>query len=485
VPSGVDDRDGDELPEEDEEDAAAAVPMAADPSNAEKLIIFIEKHMATVEKVLAGGVSCKADEVGLVEVLIAAMEACGRAEESVDHDDQEPAVLDRLDPRIEVLLDRANALERSISLSLPGWSASSGAEAEPVLKKAAGKMKRKRQPGDSDADESDDQSLASMDSNTSDGSAVSSTTSTSSRRGKLTLSQRGYDPAPLKELPPPPARHPSSGHKNNYNPNKKFNRQEKYGIRRLLDRRGRHVNKGKHRLDGIAYLVQWETHHCQMSWVWKKDLRGLGWMTQQLDDWKTACASGEGPMVSATDWFKQRWTGATASATWRCFFEAIQAAVYSLGRTDLLRLPLWRAFERSYAKDVSRGVDKTDMNEFYRFMRNSGVPVNYVELMPNRLHVSATSAKLLKDEARKLPIGWYVVHAGDADDEHCFALHAHEDPSVINQLVEDEKPIVQPLLNLQWIKRTVSIRRVELMPDGWVFKPNKKKKKKKKKKQAS
>lgn len=176
---------------------------------------------------------------------------------------------------------------------------------------------------------------------------------TGRKRKRLSLKDQSYDDKPLRVLPDPPLRHPSSGHYNRYDQNEPINSKIKYDVRRLLDRRRRRVGKeGAQRVEGIAYLVQWETRSCQLTWVWKIDLKGLGEMTKTLDEGKTFCATHPPPHVSATRWFYDSRPGAGASPSGRCFLKQFKQLFMGLVALMYCQQVSWRRLPR-YTKGTS------------------------------------------------------------------------------------------------------------------------------------
>ncbi|KAE9356288.1 hypothetical protein PR003_g2396 [Phytophthora rubi] len=215
-----------------------------------------------------------------------------------------------------------------------------------------------------------------------------------------------------------------------------------------------------------------------LSWVWESKLVDCGAEIEVVNDYKASRASGVSKSSVTLSSFSKRYRGATASASGRCFFEAIQAVAHMLGRPEALPLMVWLRFVEIHGEPAN-GVTKRDMAKFFKFLRTARCHIDAGAITRNHLNKSTKTVQQLGSYARELSEGWYIVHAGEQLREHCFALHAQGpdvEPAVIDKFDDSATPPcrVEPFDNLKWIRRVVSIRRVRLLPQSFEFPPEKK-----------
>ncbi|ETP25938.1 hypothetical protein F441_01249 [Phytophthora nicotianae CJ01A1] len=133
-------------------------------------------------------------------------------------------------------------------------------------------------------------------------------------------------------LPKAPERHPTTNHRNHYNPDAPWDYANSAGITRLLDVEG----ESPHR----CYLVQWKGRPLQMSWVWMEllDKESTRYMMQNVDEWKAA-----GSKETFMGWYDVR---DIASEAGTCFMDAFRCALYHLGRPNLVTMEMWDEYEK-------------------------------------------------------------------------------------------------------------------------------------------
>ncbi|ETI56132.1 hypothetical protein F443_01273, partial [Phytophthora nicotianae P1569] len=133
-------------------------------------------------------------------------------------------------------------------------------------------------------------------------------------------------------LPKAPERHPTTNHRNHYNPDAPWDYANSAGIRRLLDVEG----ESPHR----CYLVQWKGRPLQMSWVWMEllDKESTRYMMQNVDEWKAS-----GSKETFMGWYDVR---DIASEAGTCFMDAFRCALYHLGRPNLVTMEMWDEYEK-------------------------------------------------------------------------------------------------------------------------------------------
>jgi len=269
----------------------------------------------------------------------------------------------------------------------------------------------------------------------------------------------------LKTLPEPPSNY---GRYINYlDPAEVIDPEQQHEFKRLLDRRGRPPK--------LAYLIEWDTVKRQFSWEWKTNLnKSAEYMIDRVDMWKAA-----GSPESFIPWHQKLHSGATASSSQRCFLEAFQAAMFFLGSPGQVTTTMWEAFLSQHPRDLTGGARKQDQVDFYRFARNHGVRFDYKQAIPNKINQSVSCLPVFKKFVEKLAPGWFVVHAGDDEDEHCFALHVDSSGvlTIVDKFDEAQDPPgkIEPVDNLQWIDKIYSIR--SIVPTSTPYKVHRRRKK--------
>ncbi|EGZ19460.1 hypothetical protein PHYSODRAFT_493077 [Phytophthora sojae] len=111
-----------------------------------------------------------------------------------------------------------------------------------------------------------------------------------------------------------------------------------------------------------SYLVKWDTKPLQLSWVWEERLAGYPELKDHVDKW---VATGR---PDTFYWYAdEHFGGAGASATGRCFMEALHAACYHLDNPSLITDDHWERFEKQHKREMTYGVKREDMAEFFKF----------------------------------------------------------------------------------------------------------------------
>jgi hypothetical protein len=142
-----------------------------------------------------------------------------------------------------------------------------------------------------------------------------------------------------------------------------------------------------------------------------------------VDKWEAERASDSAREASIVKWGKKNCV-ASASSTARCFFESMQAALFGLDCHDKLPSSAWGAFAMKHPRNMDDGVKKSDIAAFFNFLRAVKAPIDVTVVRPTLLTKSTHTVERLELYALGLAPGWYIVHAGQHDDEHCFALDA-------------------------------------------------------------
>ncbi|GMF36238.1 unnamed protein product [Phytophthora fragariaefolia] len=264
------------------------------------------------------------------------------------------------------------------------------------------------------------------------------------------------------ELPAAAARHRSSNQRNHYDASALFDPGCKYALLRLLDVHG----EAPHR----CYLVQWKGRPLQLSWVWMEQLEEHKVMMEQVDQWKE---SGENEPFMA--YFKRHFAGDTASESGLCFMDALRAACFHLGQPGLVTVEMWDAFEKVHTRALTYGVKRQDVTAFFQFLQHSNVPLDYEQLRVNLLEGSVPKIARLEQFSRTLPLGTYLVSAGEDIIGHCFVVVVRipnpDDPAdpgpvaALDGYKEDVDPPValEPLSNLGWVEYVRWMARVEFL----------------------
>jgi hypothetical protein len=109
------------------------------------------------------------------------------------------------------------------------------------------------------------------------------------------------------------------------------------------------------------------------------------------------------------------------------------------------------------------------------YLRYTETQIDITAIRSNRLHKPAPTLAHLKEVVVER---WYMVHAGQDDNELSFTLCVYGrevNHQIIDKYVENAERHcqVESIVNLEWITQVVSIRRVQLMPHSWEFMPNK------------
>ncbi|ETM55614.1 hypothetical protein L914_01189, partial [Phytophthora nicotianae] len=208
-----------------------------------------------------------------------------------------------------------------------------------------------------------------------------------SQRSKRTRLRRGDETSEWHPFPLPkaPERHPTTNHRNLYNPDAPWDYANSAGITRLLDVEG----ESPHR----CYLVQWKGRPLQMSWVWMEllDKESTRYMMQKVDEWTASCSK-----KTFMGWYDVRDSASEAGTR---FIDAFRCALYHLGRPNL-----------------------RDVTEFWKTLQRQSVQLNYGTMLPNILHGSIGSVATLERFFAALVPGTYLVSAGQDDVGHCFVV---------------------------------------------------------------
>ncbi|KAG1698147.1 hypothetical protein DVH05_015137 [Phytophthora capsici] len=259
------------------------------------------------------------------------------------------------------------------------------------------------------------------------------------------------------KLPKPPAHHPSAHWHNHFDPDAPVDTEALYNVKKLLDRFG----KPPH----VAYLVEWDMSPCQLSWEWPENLTHVDYLMNQVNAWKRSGAS-----CSFTEYYRKHFRGAKASDTGSCFLETIRSICHDLGQSNLVTEDLWATFCAEYKKDLTNGVVRCDIAEFFEFLQRNRIGLDYSLLRTNAIDQSLTSIQILGHYAqRSLSPGRYLVHAAHDLVEHCFALVVtkrgrRKTLEVIDgfDAAYDPPCYREPLAILDWLTKVVGVYRVEL-----------------------
>ncbi|ETI30535.1 hypothetical protein F443_22344 [Phytophthora nicotianae P1569] len=212
------------------------------------------------------------------------------------------------------------------------------------------------------------------------------------QRSKRTRLRRGDETSEWHPFPLPkaPERHPTTNHRNLYNPDAPWDYANSAGITRLLDVEG----ESPHR----CYLVQWKGCSLQMSWVWIEllDKESTRYMMQKVDEWKAS-----GSKKTFMGWYDVRDSASEAGTR---FTDAFRCALYHLGRPNLVTMEI------------------EDVTEFWKTLQRQSVQLNYGTMLPNILHESIGSVATLERFVEALVPGTYLVSAGQDDVGHCFVV---------------------------------------------------------------
>jgi hypothetical protein len=260
-----------------------------------------------------------------------------------------------------------------------------------------------------------------------------------------------------RALPPPPSHHPTRGWLNHYDPSAPWDYSMTAEVVSIIDR----FDDPPHR----AYLVHWQGKPFQMSWVWPEDLEGLEDLMDRVDNWKQS-----GSTESFARFNARTYSRLGASDTGLCFLEACQAALFFLGRPELVTTTLWKQFEAQHDQVSSEGVTKSDVTKFFKFARSERIPLDYDLLFRSCLKGSINSVQDLSIHASTLQPGCFIVGAEcDKSLQHCFVLIVSEDrvACVVDGYDSSDDPpcIQEPLLHLQWVRKVIFMRQVKLQED--------------------
>ncbi|KAF1775214.1 hypothetical protein GQ600_8190 [Phytophthora cactorum] len=146
-------------------------------------------------------------------------------------------------------------------------------------------------------------------------------------------------------------------------------------------------------------------------------------LKEHVDEWVEAGRPG-----TFYRYADEHFGGASASASGRCFMDAIRQACYHLDNTTLITEDHWNRFEKIYKREMTYGVKCEDMAEVFSFLERERVPLDYSVLYKTQLsganQASLNSHQELANFVRdhKLERGCYLVCAGQHQVDHCFDL---------------------------------------------------------------
>ncbi|EGZ14853.1 hypothetical protein PHYSODRAFT_440759, partial [Phytophthora sojae] len=100
-----------------------------------------------------------------------------------------------------------------------------------------------------------------------------------------------------------------------------------------------------------------------LSWVWEEQLAGYPELKDHVDKWVAA-----GRPYTFYRYADEHFGGAGASATGRCFMEALHAACYHLDDPSLITEDHWERFEKQHKREMTYGVKREDMADFFKFL---------------------------------------------------------------------------------------------------------------------
>ncbi|ETP27589.1 hypothetical protein F442_23136 [Phytophthora nicotianae P10297] len=247
----------------------------------------------------------------------------------------------------------------------------------------------------------------------------------------------------LFPLPKAPEIHPTTNHRNHYNPDAPWDYANSAGITCLLDVE----EEPPHR----CYLVQWKGRPLQMSWVWMEllDKDSTRYMMRKVDEWKAS-----GSEETFMGWYDVR---DSASEAGTCFMGTFRCALYHLDRPNLVTMEMWDEYEKTRPEAFAFGVSREDVTEFWKILQHQSVPLDYGTMLPNILHGSIGSVATLERFSEALVPGTYLESAGQDDIGHCFVV-VKTGPNarlvVLDGYSADHDPPMEvvPLSNYQWIE---------------------------------
>ncbi|ETI56123.1 hypothetical protein F443_01277 [Phytophthora nicotianae P1569] len=249
-----------------------------------------------------------------------------------------------------------------------------------------------------------------------------------SKRTRLRRGDETSDWHPFP-LPKAPERHPTTNHRNHYNPYAPWDYANSAGITRLLD-----VERESPRR---CYLAQWKCRPLQMSWVWM----------ELLD--------------------KESTRNMIAFEAGTCFMDAFRCALYHLGRPNLVTMEMWDEYEKTRPETIVFGVSLEAVTEISKPLQRQSVPLNYGTMLPNILHGSIGRVVTLERFFEAFVPGTYLASAGQDDVGHCFVV-VKTGPNarlvVLDGYSADHDPLMEvaPLSSYQWIESVKWISRVQL-----------------------
>ncbi|EEY70596.1 uncharacterized protein PITG_06041 [Phytophthora infestans T30-4] len=256
--------------------------------------------------------------------------------------------------------------------------------------------------GDVAADDDGDDSVAAEDVPLQEVRLFNDEDEEDTQRTKRARLRRGDETSDWHPFPLPkaPERHPTTSHRNHYNPDAPWDYANSAGITRLLDVEG----ESPHR----CYLVQWKGRPLQMSWVWMEllDKESTRYMMQNVDKWKAS-----GSEITFMKWYDVH---ASASEAGTCFMDALRCALYHLGRPNLVTMEMWDKYEKTRPEAIAFGVSREDVTEFWKTLQRQSVPLDYGIMLPNILHESIGSVATLNHFFEALVPDWSQCSPGRA-----------------------------------------------------------------------
>ncbi|KAG6574357.1 uncharacterized protein IUM83_07093 [Phytophthora cinnamomi] len=157
--------------------------------------------------------------------------------------------------------------------------------------------------------------------------------------------------------------------------------------------------------------------------------------------------------------------GAGASATGRCFMEALHAACYHLDNPSLITEDHLECFDKQHKREMTYGVKHEDMAEFFKFLERDCLSLDYNELYKSRqidsLNSLADFVAFVRRE--KLEYGCYLVCAGQHRLDHCIVLvvRLHQGPLMAYDVweeFEDPPCWMKPLTKINTVKAIYRIK---------------------------
>ncbi|KAG2903869.1 hypothetical protein PC116_g14863 [Phytophthora cactorum] len=193
-------------------------------------------------------------------------------------------------------------------------------------------------------------------------------------------------------------------------------------------------------------------------------------LKKHVDEWVEAGRPG-----TFYRYADEHFGGASASASGRCFMDAIRQACYHLDNTTLITEDHWNRFEKIYKREMTYGVKCEDMAEVFSFFERERVPLDYSVLYKTQLsganQASLNSHQELANFVRdhKLERGCYLVCAGQHQVDHCFDLVVRLGRGrlmVNDSYEEDDDPrcVMETLEHLLWIESVEVIYRIKEGP---------------------